>query len=305
MLPRLNFTNPVLQVLGSSAKLQSISPKASVLRAAIDMIKGRLNALVVMENGQMAGILTERDFLKLDLKKGASRSTLVSDIMTADVTTIPSTSTVQKCVQTMRSLKVRNLPVMEKGEVRTILSMQDISQQINKALRDLPYSDADPTVGDMLDSGTISTPVLEDIMMPHGASVMDAVHRMRHMKSGSLLVEGAEGSGAQFGIFTERDHVHSVVPYDENAPSDLPVAAVARFTAGTSKKTMAIITDNPSMAYLYRPSHITCVTRATKVRDCLLLMLGNGLLYVPVTEAKKPVNVISMRDINLFLAPKA
>ena len=35
-----------------------------------------------------------------------------------------------------------------------------------------------------------------------------------------------------------------------------------------------------------------------------LMMLGNGLLYVPVTEAKKPIDVLSMRDINLFLAPE-
>ena len=40
------------------------------------------------------------------------------------------------------------------------------------------------------------------------------------------------------------------------------------------------------------------------MKDCLSLMLGNGLLYVPVTEDNKPVNVVSMRDINLFLTPE-
>jgi CBS domain-containing protein len=48
---------------------------------------------------------------------------------------------------------------------------------------------------------------------------------------------------------------------------------------------------------------VTCVERSTRVSDCLRMMLGNGFLYVPVTESKKPIDVISMRDINLFLAP--
>ena len=52
-----------------------------------------------------------------------------------------------------------------------------------------------------------------------------------------------------------------------------------------------------------RPESITAVERATPVRDCLSLMLGNDLLYAPVTENKKPIDVVSLRDINLYLAP--
>ena len=52
-----------------------------------------------------------------------------------------------------------------------------------------------------------------------------------------------------------------------------------------------------------RPESITAVERATPVRDCLSLMLGNDFLYAPVTENKKPIDVVSLRDINLYLAP--
>jgi CBS domain-containing protein len=52
----------------------------------------------------------------------------------------------------------------------------------------------------------------------------------------------------------------------------------------------------------YRPDTITCVERSTPIRDALRLMLGNGLLYVPVIENDLPTDIISMRDINLFLA---
>ena len=67
---------------------------------------------------------------------------------------------------------------------------------------------------------------------------------------------------------------------------------------------MAQISSSPALGDGHRPEHVTCVERKTRVIDCLSLMLGNGLLYVPVTEDKKPVNVISMRDINLFLTPE-
>ncbi|KAL1521039.1 hypothetical protein AB1Y20_022594 [Prymnesium parvum] len=314
-LPKFNFTLPVLQMVsGSAAKVHKIAPNASAFRAAIDMIKGRLNSLVVSGPEGMAGILTERDFLKLPMEKGHSRKTSVADIMTpaAAVTTVPSSYTVQKCVSTMRSIKVRHLPIVEKGEVKAVLSMQDVSQQIAKTMSQQQHWPAgeDPstlTVGDLLDDPNINTPTLGDIQMSSKASVADAVERMREMKSGSLLVR-IPGVfmpySNQFGIFTERDLVYSVAPYDEESPHDIKLEEVSRFTSGTSKAMMQAIVENPSLASTYRPTSVTCVQRTTKVRDCLSLMLGNGLLYVPVTENKQPINIISMRDINHFLAPE-
>ena len=141
-------------------------------------------------------------------------------------------------------------------------------------------------------------------------------------------------AGSPFGIFTERDYVHNVVPFDERSPQEISLAEVARFSSGVSKATMreyapGIATSphlfpplqrarqmptgapcdryaaKPCLAWgTYRPDNVTCVERSTRVKDCLSLMLGNGLLYVPVTEDKKPVNVVSMRDINLFLTPE-
>lgn len=65
---------------------------------------------------------------------------------------------------------------------------------------------------------------------------------------------------------------------------------------------MAQISSSPALGDGHRPEHVTCVERKTRVIDCLSLMLGSGLLYVPVTENKQPINIISMRDINLFLS---
>lgn len=194
-LPKFNFTLPVLQVVGSSiAPVHRVPPTTSVLRAAIDMIKGRLSSVLVTDGESLAGILTERDFLKLGFEKGQSRSTLVSAIMTpaSMVTTVPSSYTVQKCVSTMRKVKIRSLPITEKGEIKAVLTQRDICKHV----ADKMLLQADPrgddmtnlTIGDMLDDPNINTPNINDITLPSKASVADAIERMREASSGSLLV---------------------------------------------------------------------------------------------------------------------
>ena len=52
------------------------------------------------------------------------------------------------------------------------------------------------------------------------------------------------------------------------------------------------------------PDKVTAIERSTRLRDAISLMLGNELLYAPVTKCGgQPLDVVSMRDINLFLAP--
>lgn len=251
----------------------------------------------------MAGIITERDFLKLPLKPGASRATLVSEIMTpaASIVTAPSSHTLDRCVAQMRKAKVRHLPVVENDTVKAVISMADICQQIAVTMKKRDPLEDTLTVGDLLDHPDVKTPGTSVSLGPED-NVANAINLMRQSSNGSLLVMGAGGDVKTFGIFTERDYLNKVVLYDDVDPASIELREVATFTSGTSKRTMQAIAGNaPTGTYL--PSHVTCVERTTRVTDCLALMLGNGFLYVPVTEAKKPVDVISMRDINLFLAP--
>ncbi len=298
----MRSTLPVLQVIKGPLSPQQIAPSASVCRAAVDMIKSRANSLVVTEDNKMAGILTERDFLKLGPELGQGRKTLVSELMTPaeNISSAPQSYTVQRCVSTMRKLRVRHLPIIDRESeaVKAVISMQDICRQIACTLKQHDQLETSVTVGDMLDDPNVNTPGL-DVALPATASVADATTMMREKSSGSMLVLGDE----QFGIFTERDHVHSVVPYDERSLHDIQLREVARFTSGHSKRTMREIASTPRMDMAYRPSTITCVERKTRLADALHLMLGNGLLYVPVTEDSRPIDIISMRDINLFLAP--
>ena len=67
---------------------------------------------------------------------------------------------------------------------------------------------------------------------------------------------------------------------------------------------LALLTSSPArVPCTDLPGTVTAVERTTRVRDCLSLMLGNRMLYAPVTADSRPIDVVSMRDINLFLAP--
>ena len=142
--------------------------------------------------------------------------------------------------------------------------------------------------------------------LPLNASVADAVERMRETNFGAVLVSDGINSGSNsFGVFTERDLVYNVLPHDEMSPMDMKLSDYSRLVSeevGYSKRTMESIASDPSTAFrAWRPDFVTCVLRETLVRDCLSLMLGNGLLYVPVIEKELPVDIITMRDVAMFL----
>ena len=104
--------------------------------------------------------------------------------------------------------------------------------------------------------------------------------------------------------------MYSVLPYlwyEEQTPADVRLGSVTQWAfceVGASKRNLRSIAEDPSRAATWLPTHVTCVEKDTPVRDCLSLMLGNGLLYVPVIEDDEDsvVDVISLKDITHFLA---
>ena len=96
----------------------SISPDASVLDAIKLMADKGIGALVVIDGGDLKGIVTERDYARKVIIKGrASDSTPVADIMTADVITSSSQQTVNECMEMMTAKKCRHLPVVDDGDL--------------------------------------------------------------------------------------------------------------------------------------------------------------------------------------------
>ena len=109
----------------------SISPDASVLDAIKLMADKGIGALVVIDGGDLKGIVTERDYARKVIIKGrASDSTPVADIMTADVITASSQLTVNECMEMMTAKKCRHLPVVDDGDLVGMISIGDLVQAI-------------------------------------------------------------------------------------------------------------------------------------------------------------------------------
>jgi CBS domain-containing protein len=110
----------------------SISPGASVFDAIKLMAEKSIGSLVVMDDeGNLCGIVSERDYARKVIIKGrSSRETRVSEIMTSDVLTTSSDHRVDKCMEIMTENRIRHLPVVEGGAVIAMISIGDLVQAI-------------------------------------------------------------------------------------------------------------------------------------------------------------------------------
>ena len=105
----------------------SVSPDATVYDALKLMAEREVGALVVVEDGKMVGILSERDYArKIILKGKSSKETPVREIMTSEVIHTSPDEKVRKCLSLMTKHHFRHIPVLEKGRLAGILSIEDV-----------------------------------------------------------------------------------------------------------------------------------------------------------------------------------
>ena len=117
-----------------SADLITVDPATRVMDAARRMFAGRAGSALVMEEGRLVGIFTERDIVRA-LSGGqsdAGRTSSVSSFMTAEPQTIEPDASVGEALDRMLTGGFRHLPVVEAGAVVGIVSMRDLAQNISK-----------------------------------------------------------------------------------------------------------------------------------------------------------------------------
>ena len=114
-----------------SQTVYTISPTASVYDALVLMADKGIGALLVMESGQVVGIVTERDYArKIALMSRLSRETEVREIMTTAVMYVRPTQTSDKCMALMTENRLRHLPVMDDGKLLGMISIGDLVKGI-------------------------------------------------------------------------------------------------------------------------------------------------------------------------------
>lgn len=111
--------------------LYSVSPESSVLEAIKLMADRGIGALVVLDGGRLAGMISERDYArKIILHGRSSHATAVREIMTTTVVTVRSEQTVEDCMALMTDKRIRHLPVVDAGKLAGILSIGDLVKEV-------------------------------------------------------------------------------------------------------------------------------------------------------------------------------
>jgi CBS domain-containing protein len=113
--------------------VHTIGPGATVFEAIKEMVDLKVGALVVTDDdGQMVGILTERDYLmKVALEGHSSRRTFVQEIMTELVVVVESDFTIRQCLLLMTEKRCRHLPVIKNDSVSGLISIGDCAREIS------------------------------------------------------------------------------------------------------------------------------------------------------------------------------
>jgi CBS domain-containing protein len=117
----------VRQMLHGKAPLISISPTATVYDALGLMARHDVGALVVLDEGRLAGMFSERDYARKVILLGkVSTKVAVSDIMTPRVLCVGPDDSVEVCMALMTEKHVRHLPVIDGSAVVGLVSIGDV-----------------------------------------------------------------------------------------------------------------------------------------------------------------------------------
>jgi CBS domain-containing protein len=109
----------------------------STVYEALEIMESRnIGAVLVLDEGEMVGIFSERDYARKGILRGrASRDTLIRDVMTSKVITVETEQELQECMEIMSEKHIRHLPVTKEGELVGIISINDIVSAIIREQR--------------------------------------------------------------------------------------------------------------------------------------------------------------------------
>ena len=107
------------------------APDATVFEALNLMAEHNIGALLVMEEDEIKGIVSERDCIrKVEVMGRNVRDTKIRDIMTSDVITVDADQPLEDCMGLMIDKNIRHLPVCEGKKLLGLLSVRDVLREV-------------------------------------------------------------------------------------------------------------------------------------------------------------------------------
>jgi CBS domain-containing protein len=124
----MNITGTVDAVLQHKpAHIWSVTPEATVFEAIELMAAKNIGALLVMKDGHLLGVFSERDYTrKIALKGKSSKQTPVREVISTPIVSVAPGATVEECMRVMTENRVRHLPVLDGEKLLGVVSIGDL-----------------------------------------------------------------------------------------------------------------------------------------------------------------------------------
>ncbi|CAN5517743.1 CBS domain-containing protein [soil metagenome] len=128
----MNVTGTIESIMNHKPQeVWTIAPEEMVYDAIAMMAEKNVGALLVVQNGELVGILSERDYTRKVMLRGKrSRETKVSEIMSTDLTTVDPKQPVDDCLRFMTEKRIRHLPVVKEGDICGVISIGDLVKHV-------------------------------------------------------------------------------------------------------------------------------------------------------------------------------
>jgi len=119
----------ILATKGSN--VVTIDQKQSVYDAIMLMDTHHIGSLVVTDEGELAGVITERDYAcKVMVKGKQSKSTTIQEIMSDKLVVARPDTTINECMALMTGKRIRHLPVLDEGKLVGLISIGDVVKEV-------------------------------------------------------------------------------------------------------------------------------------------------------------------------------
>jgi CBS domain-containing protein len=129
----------IATILGmKGADVASVGPDSPVSEIVGELTTRRIGAVLVIESGEVVGVVSERDIVRgLAGHRGEVLSLSARDVMTSPVVTISPSESVAAAMELMTDRRIRHLPVVESGQLVGLVSIGDlVKQRIDEAERE-------------------------------------------------------------------------------------------------------------------------------------------------------------------------